>query len=313
MAAILHALQGILTIVIMISTGLFLARRGWFSESFTSAVAQLVTKVCLPTYMIVNLTNNFTHDELIAMSGGLPVPILSMAMGYFIGHAVARLLKVRRERVGVFCTVFFVSNTIFIGLPMTLALFGEEGVPYVMLYYMVNTSMFWVVAVHDMASDAGVAAPWFSRKTLRVILNPPLLGFLTGVFLVIMEWRLPMPIEASFRYLGNMTTPLAMLFIGIAISKASWDEISFDRELVAAMLGRFVICPLCVMACLPFFQLPTLMSEVFIMQAAMPAMTNTSIVSKVYGGDYKYAAMLTVVSTLLAVLTTPFYMWVLRG
>ena len=49
------------------------------------------------------------------------------------------------------------------------------------------------------------------------------------------------------------------------------------------------------------------------LQAAMPAMTNTSIVAKVYGGDYKYAAMLTVVSTLLAVITTPFYMWVLRG
>ena len=36
------------------------------------------------------------------------------------------------------------------------------------------------------------------------------------------------------------------------------------------------------------------------------AMTNTSIVAKVYGGDYKYAAMLTVVSTLLAVITTRF-------
>lgn len=63
----------------------------------------------------------------------------------------------------------------------------------------------------------------------------------------------------------------------------------------------------------PFFALPKLMSDVFVMQAAMPAMTNTSIVAKVYGGDYKYAAMLTVVSTLLAVITTPFYMWVLRG
>lgn len=177
MAAILHALQGILTIVIMIATGFYLSRKGWFSESFSSAVAQLVTKVCLPTYMIVNLTVNFSHDQLIEMSGGLPVPIISMALGYFIGHAAARLLKVRRDRVGVFCTVFFVSNTIFIGLPMTLALFGEEGIPYVMLYYMVNTTMFWVVAVHDMASDAGVAAPWLSRKTLKVVLNPPRLGF----------------------------------------------------------------------------------------------------------------------------------------
>lgn len=109
-----------------------------------------------------------------------------------------------------------------------------------------------------------------------------------------------------------MTTPLAMLFIGIAISKVSLKNVTCDRELVAAMVGRFVICPLCVMVCLPFFPLPKLMSDVFVMQAAMPAMTNTAIVSKVYGGDYEYAAMLTVVSTLLAVITTPFYMWVLR-
>ena len=32
MAAILHALQGILTIVIMIATGIYLSRKGWFSE-----------------------------------------------------------------------------------------------------------------------------------------------------------------------------------------------------------------------------------------------------------------------------------------
>ncbi len=94
---------------------------------------------------------------------------------------------------------------------MTLALFGEEGIPYVMLYYMVNTTMFWVVAVHDMASDAGVAAPWLSRKTLKVVLNPPLLGFLAGIILVMLDWRLPMPIEASFRYLGGMIMLLAML------------------------------------------------------------------------------------------------------
>jgi len=45
MAAILHALQGILTIVIMIATGFYLSRKGWFSESFSSAVAQLELKL----------------------------------------------------------------------------------------------------------------------------------------------------------------------------------------------------------------------------------------------------------------------------
>ena len=50
MAAILHALQGILTIVIMIATGFYLSRKGWFSESFSSAVAQLFCLFCFQPY-----------------------------------------------------------------------------------------------------------------------------------------------------------------------------------------------------------------------------------------------------------------------
>lgn len=54
------------------------------------------------------------------------------------------------------------------------------------------------------------------------------------------------------------------------------------------------------------------MEKVFVIMAAMPAMTNTAIVAKGYGGDYKYAAMLTAVSTVLAVFAIPFYMWLIH-
>ena len=63
---------------------------------------------------------------------------------------------------------------------------------------------------------------------------------------------------------------------------------------------------------IPFFQLEPMMEKVFVIMAAMPAMTNTAIVAKSYGGDYKYAAMLTAVSTVLAVVVIPFYMWVVH-
>ena len=78
------------------------------------------------------------------------------------------------------------------------------------------------------------------------------------------------------------------------------------------MLSRFLVCPLLVMALLPFFDLEPLMGQVFVILAAMPTMTNTSIVTKSYGGDYKYAAMLTAVSTVLAAVVLPIYMWALN-
>ena len=109
-----------------------------------------------------------------------------------------------------------------------------------------------------------------------------------------------------------LAAPLAMLFIGIAMSKTRWEEIAVGKELVVAMLGRYLICPWIVFLILPFFHLEPMMEKVFVIMAAMPAMTNTAIVAKGYGGDYKYAAMLTAVSTVLAVFAIPFYMWLVH-
>ncbi len=312
MEIVLHALNGVITVMLIIAAGFVLERRGWFSESSVSLISRLVTQVCLPTYMLTNILANFRHDQLVSMSRGLIVPFISMMAGYFISLALGRLINLPRTHKGIFSICVSFSNTIFIGLPLGIALFGEAGVPYIMIYYMVNTTLFWTVGVHDLAIGSGQEAPWLSRRTLRSIISLPLIGFMTGVVFVLLEWNLPQPLFAACRYIGSMTTPLAMLFIGIAMSKTDWQEIRLGKELLVAMLGRFFICPLIVLAIVPFFHLDEMMAKVFVIMAAMPAMTNTAIVAKSYGGDYKYAAMLTAVSTVLAALIIPFYMWVVH-
>lgn len=153
---------------------------------------------------------------------------------------------------------------------------------------------------------------WFSRRTLCSIVSLPLVGFMTGAAFVLLEWDLPQPLFAACRYIGSMTTPLAMLFIGIAMSKTDWREIRLGKELLAGMLGRFFICPFIVLGIAPLFHLDEMMTKVFVVMSAMPTMTNTAIVAKSYGGDYKYAAMLTAVSTVLAAAVIPFYMWLIH-
>lgn len=312
MDIILHAFGGILTVMLMIITGFGLEKLGWFKEQSIVLISRLVTHVCLPTYMLTNLLANFKHDQLVSMSGGLIVPILSMLAGYVISKLIAGFIGMPEGRKGVFSTCVCFSNTIFIGLPLGIALFGEAGAPYVMIYYMVNTTLFWTLGVHEISSDAGKPSPLLSWATLKSVFSLPLAGFILGVIMVMLEWNLPKPLFDACKYIGSMTTPLAMLFIGIAMSKTAWNEIHFDRFLAVAMAGRYLISPLLVILLLPFFDLDLMMQRVFVIMAAMPAMTNTSIVAKAYGGDYKYAAMLTAVSTCLAVVVVPFYMWIIH-
>jgi predicted permease len=109
-----------------------------------------------------------------------------------------------------------------------------------------------------------------------------------------------------------MTTPLSMLFIGIAIYGVKLSNIKVSRDMIAILLGRFVISPLIVMVITYAIPLPLLMKKVFIIQAMLPVMTQTSIVAKSYQGDAEYAAIMTTVTTIASIMVIPVYMLIFQ-
>lgn len=165
MEFVLKALEGIFSIVFIIGIGFVLSRRGWFDEYSSALIARLVTAVSLPLYMIViSISKNFDHNKLVAMAPDLLLSICSMLLAFIVGKLAARIFKIKKERRGIFCTNFFIANTMFIGLPVNLALFGEKSIPAVMLYYMVNTTFFWTLGVLYIIS---CRIRWRIRRTNR--------------------------------------------------------------------------------------------------------------------------------------------------
>ena len=76
----------------------------------------------------------FTKEEFLTLISGTLIPIVSMFFTFFISKAIIHLFKLPKNHHGTFSTMFTCSNTIFIGLPINLAIFGEKAVPYVLLY-----------------------------------------------------------------------------------------------------------------------------------------------------------------------------------
>ena len=112
--------------------------------------------------------------------------------------------------------------------------------------------------------------------------------------------------------MGNLTTPLSLIFIGIEISKINLREFNFERDILGGLFGRFLICPLCVLALVPLISVSPISVKVFTMQAAMPAMTQMAIVAKQYGADSQYAASLSFITILFGLLVIPFYMTIVN-
>ena len=153
MEIFLTSISGILVILGMILVGFVMGEKGWFDDKSRGLIAKLVTQIALPCYMLYTITQRFTAADLLKMLPELRFPTLSMVILLGIATAVARIFAVKKERRGLFISMFFNSNTIFVGLPINQALFGDASIPYVLIYYMLSLIHIFVYATEAEAKN----------------------------------------------------------------------------------------------------------------------------------------------------------------
>lgn len=308
----LNGLNSVLVIFIMIGTGFVLTKKGFFNKDTSKLFSKLVVNVSLPLMMIVNIPMRFSKEKLFGSLNGIIVAFLSILITYFIAVIIARIFKIPDDKKGIFYVMFAFSNSIFIGLPVNLSLFGEDSATYVFLFYLANTSLFWTLGVYNISKSGSNGDKAFSKMdSLRKIFSPPFVGFLVGIILVLIDIKLPDFIVNSFRYIGNLTTPLSMFFIGIVICSINIKDMKLDLPSSLVLIGKFLVAPFVMFMCLKLFELPNLLENVFIVETAMPIITQAALVSEFYGANSKYVSYMVGLSTVLMILIIPIYTLIL--
>ena len=304
----LRSISGILVILGMILVGFVIGEKGWFDDKSRGLLAKLVTQVALPCYMLYTITQRFTAVDLLKMLPALRFPALSMVILLGVATGVARIFAVRQDRRGLFISMFFNSNTIFVGLPINQALFGDASIPYVLIYYMCNTTFFWTLGTYLIQRDGEGEAQFDLKTNLKKVFSPPLMGFLLGLILVMLQINFPAFLASDLQYLGNLTTPLSMIFIGLSVSHVGVKQLVLGKDQLLILLGRFLVAPLLMATIVYWVPLPSLMKQVFIIQSAMPVMTNAPVVARLYGADSDYAAVMVTETTLATMVVIPILM-----
>ncbi|HIX40654.1 MAG TPA: AEC family transporter [Candidatus Desulfovibrio intestinigallinarum] len=304
------ALQGVLGLLLISLVGYVLAAKGWFDAHAIITMPRLITCVALPPYLFYTVSHSFQRDQLLHMIYGSLIPFVSMLLTFALAYLLARLFRVKEARRGLFCTGMSASNTMYIGLPVNLALFGDEALPFVLLYFFANTVFFWTVGNYSISHDKEELRAKASLLTnARHIFSPPMIGMLCGAALVLFSIRLPGFVESFARYLGNMTTPLALIFIGTTLYQMDLRHLHIDKDLVLGVMGKLVLAPLLLAVMLYFLpDVPDLMRKVFIIQAGLPSILQTALMSAYYDTDPQYGALMVTMTTVLSILTIPLTM-----
>lgn len=305
-----NALSSLLGLLLIVSVGYVLAARGWFSQDVRRLIPRLITNVSLPPLLMGTILRSFDRENLMQMVSGAFAPLLAISATFLLAWFLSGPLGVERRHKGLFCACISNSNTIFIGIPVNRALFGPESLHYVLLYYFAATIFFWSAgnwAIYRDADASQQPKPGLTRN-IRNFFSPPMQAFIAGICLVMADARLPVFVMDAVKYIGDLTIPLALIFIGITLQGIGLRHLALTRDMRLALAGRLAASPLITAIVICFFSLPGLMGKVFIVQAALPVLTQAAILSAYYKTDPQFGSLMVSLSTILCALSIPLLM-----
>lgn len=310
MEGFLHAVSSVTIILLLTATGYFCAAKGWMGPQAKAFIGKFTLSVAIPCMSVYGLTNNLTRDLLVQSGSFLLVPLLGTVVITVLSLLVGRLIRLPRKKLGVFMMMCSVSNAIFVGLAMCTELFGDTCTPYVMLYYLVNTSFVQLLFL-SLVRWSGESRGFDLKMLQKFLTTPAVIAVFVGLALVWFEVRLPSLVMSYCRYMNNLVTPLALLLTGYIIHDIGLKNVRLDRDLGISMIFRFLLAPALSVALCRAFGVTGLAHDVLIVETAMPVVTQTVVAAAEYGADEEFAAQGAALSTIACFVVIPVLMLIL--
>lgn len=321
MSVFLTSVSSVVEIVLIMALGYILRRYNWFADSFGGNIASLITKIALPASIFMSVMKYLTRDKLMSLGVGIIFPALAVVISYLVAFAAVKIFKIRPGRRGVFINAVANANTIFIGMPLNTALFGNKAMSYFLIYYIVNTVSTWAFGVYLIQNDDPTTDGKKVNKSGKInwqkLLPMPLVGFIFSVIWLFIGIPVPNFLGQTLTYVGSLVTPLSLIYIGIVLYDAGLNNFHFEKDSILALIGRFILSPFVLIILIKIgagmgIHLPSLMRQTVVVQSATPMLAVLPILAGEAHGDVKYATDIVVMSTVLFVIVVPILMAVLQ-
>ena len=308
-----NAMSASLVLLMLMSVGYFMGARGWMNASEKKFISKYIVNIAVPCNCLTGLLNNLDHDSLLEAGIMVAAALLGVLMTLFLSLALATLLRLPRERWGVFVAMTAFSNTLFIGLPISTQLFGDACVPYVMLYYLANTVFVQSVGflLIERAGTKGRGSVTLSSFLKGVFAKPPILTVFFSLLLLTLDVGLPAPIMKWAGYISGSVSPLALIYCGYIIYELGLKNLRLMRGLPTMIVVRLGVAPVVCWLFCHLFGMSGLPMDVFIVESALPVVSQVTVMAGAYGADEKYAATGAALSTLCSFISIPILMLVL--
>ncbi|WP_026895330.1 AEC family transporter [Clostridiisalibacter paucivorans] len=305
---IIKLIETIGTILIFLATGIVISKRGIVKEKDTKALTDIIIYIAIPALIISEIPKSL---EIILIGDLYIVPIISFLFTLIIlyfGKGIARQISsIAPHKEDVFALAMAFPNTVFVGLPLMITLYGNKVVGMVFFYDLGVNIVLYSLAISILKNEITSA-----KKLIKSVVNPPLIAIIIAIILYLLDIELPSLVSNALNMLGDTTIALSLLVVGIIIGSLKINLKIIDRSMIFICFLKLFISGFLMFVIVYKLNIDVLIKKILILEASMPTMVVVSILARTYNRDYRYAAMTVFLTTVLSIITIPIMVTVIE-
>ncbi len=289
-------------IIIIFIFGIVLKKFNILKRDDGSIFLKVIFYLTLPALIIFSIPKIKLSGEMIF----LPLTaIWIILITFFISFFISKRLNLGNQSLGVFLVGSMIMEVSF-ALPFILTTYGQEGLARIVLFDMGNTIMafsfvYFIACRHSKNKES-------KSLVKKIIFSPPLLASLFAILFNLTNLQLPTIADNTVSLIGNLTTPLIVLSLGIyfnpKIAKIIPTSFAvFIRMFVGLLVGLILI---------KIFNFEGLTKSIVIIASSAPICYNTLTFSSLEDLDKDFAANLISFSILIGFILIPLLLWILN-
>ena len=242
----LFTLQNVSVLFLLILVGYIAGKTNIITLGGQRELSSLVLKVTMPATIILALQLKYTPEKLITAFRIIGIVMVAYIGMIILSKFISKVFKVTDGQRDVIQTALILPNTSFMGYPIVLSILGGEALFFAVLGTgLIFEIISWTYGIYTISKTT----KFDFRKDLakNIIFSPGILSIAIGLLLFILSIKIPEPINTTMKLLSQATSPLAMLVVGILLSRSSIIECLTNAKFFVIALIRLLVFPLLVL------------------------------------------------------------------
>ena len=291
-------------------TGWFLRRINFIDDKMNRSMNKLIVYFAYPCLIVHNigtleLSSNLLMEFLLTF-------ILSLATFFFnalLAYCYAKARKFPKDVANVAELAMASPNDGFMGFPVSMIFFGEKGMLLMLAHNAALNVYFFTIGMKILGRNNEKEKKPFlqnaTRATFKFILNPNILALLIGFALSLLGGLLPSVVDEYLVYIGNVSTPMAMIFIGSSLVSVNLKEVVTNRVVVESSIVKLIIIPAITMGLMWLLPVSPLITSIVVLGGAFPVAATAAMLAEQENQSAITASMILVLSTIASAGTIP--------